>query len=170
MLNQEWRKIVGGTVENLLTVVFHLHIVILSLYNEDHLAVIWACTEAIKHVTSAFKNRICCAKHHCKHMAESIFLVTLGRFSEWGKTCINLLKLASEQVQVPEIKHLSKPRLRTPKAPFKAINANVEKVPVLLGWTESIWLPLSVTLVLVLKLRLIVCWPVNIVCWYCHQN
>lgn len=90
-------------------------------------------------------------------MAESIFLVTLGRFSEWGKTCINLLKLASEQVQVPEIKHLSKPCLRTPKAPFKAINANVEKVPVLLGWTESIWLPLSVTLVLVLKLRLIVC-------------
>lgn len=90
-------------------------------------------------------------------MAESIFLVTLGRFSEWGKTCINLLKLASEQVQVPEIKHLSKPRLRTPKAPFEAINANVGKVPVLLGWTESIWLPLSVTLVLVLKLRLIVC-------------
>lgn len=43
MLNQEWRKIVGGTVENLLTVVFHLHIVILSLYNEDcsHLGLYW---------------------------------------------------------------------------------------------------------------------------------
>lgn len=55
-----------------------------------------------------------------------------------GKKRVNLLKPALQQVQVPEIKYVSKLHLRTPKAPFKAINANVEIVPVMLGRIESV--------------------------------
>lgn len=69
-----------------------------------------------------------------------VFFLLLRVGSENGEKNMrqSLLKPALQQVQVPEMKYLSKLHLRTPKAPFKAINANIEKVPVMLGRTESI--------------------------------